>query len=158
MRQAVTILFAAVLALGLRPALAQQSPAAATMPPGTQNPALSRPQMVSPLIPGTQPNAPQPADSQPGTPGDQATPNAPAGPVGLCECLVNHDPNVATLDKTIMHRSCSANVGACEAMCNTQKDYSFIPDATLSCPGQPQEQNGHIVMNFTPAVRLLSRR
>jgi hypothetical protein len=163
MRPVVTIVLAATLALGLHPALAQQSPGAATMPPGTQNPALAQPQMASPLIPGTRTNAAQPSGTppSPGAAPGTAAPSAdttPTGAAGLCQCLISQGPNVPPLDQTKLHLSCSASVGACQAACNTDKSFAFIPEAAFSCPGQPQEQNGHIVMNFTPVTRLLSRR
>ncbi|MFZ2004004.1 MAG: hypothetical protein WAV02_02885 [Stellaceae bacterium] len=178
MRQVVTLVLSAALALTLQPAFAQ-SPGAATMPPGTQNPALvQQPRLIPPpggplsppatqpsgYQPGPQPESaqpgPQPSNFQPGPTPDQPAPSALIGPGdtgGLCECLINHDPNLPPYDKTMIHRSCTSTVDACQAACNTGKYYSFVPHAVFSCPGQP-EPNGHIAMNFSPMSRLLSRR
>lgn len=161
MRPVVTFALAVALVLTLRPALAQQSPGAATMPAGTQNPALVQPQLVTPYRAGPQPGSPATGATQPGPTPNEPAPSALIGPDatgGLCECLINHDPNLPPYDKTKIHRSCSPSPGACQAACNTEKYYSFVPHAIFSCPGHPGEPGSHIAMNLRPAVRYLSRR
>ena len=151
----------AVLALLLHPAIAQtpgQMPAAAAMPPGTQNPALAQPPAAAPA-----PVRMSPTPVPPATPPTSQSPAAlivPGGAGGLCECLINHDaPGKKQFDKTRMHQTCLANVDACQAACNTDHYYSFVPHAVYTCPMQPGGPNtGHIAMNAAPAVRLLSRR
>ncbi len=178
MRRVVMLVLSAMLALALQPAFAQ-SPGAATMPPGTQNPALAQPRLIIPpggplsqpapqpnsTQPGPQPTGaqpgPQPSNFQPGPTPNQPAPSALIGPgdtQGLCECLIYQDPNLPPYDKTKIHRSCSPSPDSCQAACNSGKYFSFVPHAIFSCPGQPGEPNGHIAMNFSPALRLLSRR
>ena len=233
MRPVVTLLLSAALALTLQPAVAQ-SPGAATMPAGTQNPALAQPRLVpapgGPLSqaapqpggyrPGPQPSgdqpspqpsgyqpgpqptsapaAPQPGGFQPGPqpggfqpgpqpggyppapapqpssfqPGPQPggfqpgpTPDSPSAGVlavpggagGLCECLIGHDRSLAALDKTKMHQTCLGNVAACQAACQTDHAYSFVPHAVYTCPLQP-EKPGNVALNDQSAVRYLSHR
>lgn len=231
MRPVVTLVLSAALALTLQPAVAQ-SPGAATMPPGTQNPALVQPRLVpapgGPLAPtapqpsgyqpgpqpgsyqpgpqpsgyqpgpqpssyqpgpqptsapaapqpggvqpgpqpGGYPPAPQPSSFQPGPPpgGYQPGPtpdspsagtlDVPGGAAGLCECLINHDPSLSVFDKTKMHQSCLGSVAACQAACQTDHYYSFVPRAIYTCPLRP-EKPGNLALNVQPAVRYLSRR
>lgn len=190
MRPVVTLSLSALLALTLRPALAQ-SPGAATMPPGTQNPALVQPQLVQPpggplsqvapqpsgytsgpqpstaqpsgYTPGPQPSGyqpgPQPSGFQPGPTPSNPAPSAligPDGAGGLCECLINHDPNISPFDKTKMHLGCKDSPDACRAACQTDRYFSFVPHAVFSCPGPGGPATGHIALNTRPAVRLLS--
>jgi hypothetical protein len=147
---------AATLTLLAQPALAQ-TPGASSMPAGTQNPALAQPQLVAPapvqLAPPPRPAAPPP--STPTSPGALIVPGA-AG--GLCECLVDHDPSHPVYDKTRMHQRCLGSADACQAACNTERFYSFIPHATYTCPGNPGDATGHIAMNMRPALRLLGGR
>jgi hypothetical protein len=146
---------AATLALLAPPALAQ-APGANSMPAGTQNPALAHPQPVAPapvqLAPPSPPVAPPNAPTSPGAL------IVPGGAGGLCECLVDHDPSHPTWDKTRMHQRCLGSVDACQAACNTEQFYSFIPHATYTCPGNPGEPTGHIAMNMRPALRLRAGR
>jgi hypothetical protein len=148
---------AVVLALALQPAFAQP-PSAVTLPPGAQNPALAQPQMVSPLLPQQQQQPAAPQSGQTSNPPASSALTSPDGAGGLCECLINHDPNLPPYDKTKIHRSCTESPGACQAACNTEKYYSFVPHAVFSCPVQPGEPGAHVAMNLTRAVRLLSRR
>ena len=183
MRPVVTLFVSAVLALTLQPAVAQ-SPGASTMPPGTQNPALVQPRLVQPpggplpqsapqpgayqpgpqpsgYQPGPQPSAAQPGGFQPGPTPNNPAPSAligPDGAGGLCECLINHDPNVPAFDKTKMHQSCLGSPEACQATCQTDHYYSFVPHAIYTCPGPNGPMTGHIALNMRSAVRLLSRR
>jgi hypothetical protein len=128
----------------------------APMPPGTQNPALAQPQLVAPppvqLVPPSEPAAPP---SAPLSPGALIT---PGGAGGLCECLVDHDPSHPTYDKTRMTQHCLVSVDACQAACNTEQFYSFIPHATYTCPINPGDASGHIAMNMRPTFRLLGAR
>jgi len=137
------------------PALAQ-TPRTSTMPPGTQNPALVQPQAVAPApIQLAPPSPPIAAPGSPSSPGLSVVPGT-AG--GLCECLIDHDPSHPTWDKTRMHQRCLGSVDACQAACNTERFYSFIPHATFTCPGNPGEASGHIAMNLRPALLRLSAR
>lgn len=198
MHPMVSVVLSAALVLTLQPAFAQ-SPGAATMPPGAQNPALTEPHLVRPpqtlpsYQPGPQPGGyqpgPQPTSAQPGaqpsgyTPGPQPngvqptnvqpdgsqpgpTPNNPApsaliGPDdtgGLCQCLIHHEPNLPAFDETKMQQSCLGSLEACQAACQTDHDYSFVPHAIYTCPGPSGPMTGHIAMNTRPVLRLLSRR
>lgn len=171
MRSVVTLVLTAAVALSLRPAVAQ-SPGAATMPPGTQNPAFVQPQLVPPPGGPLSPSPPQPGGlepaSQPGGLPPASTPNQPApsalitpdsaGAGGLCECLINHDSKLTVFDKTKMHQSCLGSVEACRAACATDHYYSFVPHAVYTCPGPSGPAAGHIAMNMRPAMRLLSSR
>lgn len=184
MHPMVTVVLSAALALTLQPAFAQ-SPGAATMPPGTQNPALAEPHLVQPprnlppYQPGPQPSGyqpgpqptnaqptPQPASVQPDGSQPGPTPNNPApsaviGPDdtgGLCQCLIHHEPNLPAVDETKMQQSCLGSLEACQAACQTDHDYSFVPHAAYTCPGPSGPMTGHIAMNTRPALRLLSRR
>jgi hypothetical protein len=160
------------------PALTQQPrlippPGGPLSPPATQPSGAQTEPHAKGYVPGPQPSGfqpgpqpsggqpgPQPSSFQPGPTPNQPAPSALIGPDntgGLCECLINHDPNLPAYDKTMIHRSCTATLDACQSACNTGKYYSFIPHATFSCPGQP-EPSGHIAMNFSPVSRLLSRR
>jgi hypothetical protein len=156
MGRGLILALAATLALLAQPALAQ-TPAARSMPAGTQNPALAQPQLVAPapvqLVPPSPPITPPP--SAPTSPGALIV---PGGAGGLCECLIDHDPSHPTWDKTRMQQRCLASADACQAVCNTERFYSFIPHATYTCPGNPGDATGHIAMNMQPAMRLLSRR
>ena len=153
---------AVMVASALQPALAQ-TPSRGAMPAGTQNPAVAQPQLVAPPPPArlSTPPAPQP-QPQPLAPSAAAGPQTPGsmiipgGAGGLCECLVNHDPTLTVFDKTKMHQSCMANVDACQAACNTQHFFSWVPHAVYTCPARPGE--GQVAMNTLPASRLLGRR
>lgn len=79
----------------------------------------------------------------------------PGGAGGFCECLINHDAGLSVFDKTKMHQACLANVEACQAVCNTQRFFSFIPNAVYTCPGR-RDEPGHVAMNTRPAARLLT--
>jgi hypothetical protein len=105
------------------------------------------------LVPPSAPIAPPP--NAPTSPGALVV---PGGAGGLCECLVDHDPSHPTWDKTRMHQRCLGSVDACQAACNTERFYSFIPHATYTCPGNPGDVTGHIAMNLRPALRLLGSR
>jgi hypothetical protein len=100
---------------------------------------------------GPQPGGPQPDQSP-------ASMIVPGGAGGLCECLINHDPSIPVLDKTRIHRSCLASVDACQAACNTDHYYSFVPHAVFTCPGRPDQETGHIALNTRSAVRRLGER
>ena len=155
------------------PLLSQPAPQPNGYQPGPQPSGYQAEPHAKGFVPGPQPNSgqpgPQPASAQPGPqpngfqPGptpNQPAPSALIGPDnagGLCECLIDHDPNLPNYDKTKIRRSCSPSPDACQSACNTGKYYSFVPHAVFSCPGQP-EPNGHIAMNFSPAWRLLGRR
>jgi hypothetical protein len=147
---------AAMLVFVAQPLLAQ-SPGARSMPAGTQNPALAQPQLVAPapvqLVPPSPPIAPPPS-----APTSSGAMIIPGGAGGLCECLIDHDPSHPTWDKTRMQQRCLASADACQAACNTERFYSFIPHATYTCPGSPGEATGHIAMNMQPTLRLLARR
>jgi hypothetical protein len=145
----------ATLALLTAPALAQ-TPGANSMPAGTQNPALAQPQLVAPAPAQLAP--PSPAVAPPSAPTSPSALITPGGAGGLCECLVDHDPSHPTWDKTRMHQRCLGSVDACQAACNTEQFYSFIPHATYTCPVNPGEATGHIAMNMQPALRLLTGR
>lgn len=152
-------LFGVVFMLMLPSAFAQ-APSAGALPPGAQNPALVQPQLAAP------PSAPSATAAQPVVQpppaSDSTSPSAlivPGGAGGLCECLINHDaPGQRQFDKTRMHQSCLANVDACQAACNTDHYYSFVPHANYTCPARPDQGTGHIAMNALPAMRLLGRR
>jgi len=163
MRAVVTLVLSTVLVLALEPAFAQstaQSPGAATMPPGAQNPAVVQPTMIPPaqLTPQPAPAqpAPPPAPAQtPESPTALITPDTAAG--GLCECLINHDPHLPVYDKTKMHQRCLGSPEACQAECQTDRYFSFVPHAIYTCPGPTPPETGHIAMNSRPPL-LLSRR
>jgi hypothetical protein len=148
----------AILALLPQPGFAQ-TPGASSRPAGTQNPAVVQPQLVTPAPVQLAPPAP-PIAVPPGGP----TPNShgalvvPGGAGGLCECLIDHDPAHPTWDKTRMHQRCLGSVDACQAACNTERFYSFVPHATYTCPSNPGEAGGHIAMNMQPVLRRLSAR
>jgi hypothetical protein len=61
-------------------------------------------------------------------------------------------------DKTKMHQTCLGSPEACQAACQTDHYYSFVPHAIYTCPGPSGPATGHIAMNTRPVVRLLSRR
>lgn len=152
---------AALLALAVAPAGAQ-TPSGA-MPPGTQNPATAQPQLVAPATPQlTQPTPPAGPPPQPAAPGGMTPPSAliiPGGAGGLCECLINHDPNLPPFDKTKMHQVCLGSVEACQSACNTQRYYSFVPHAIFTCPAGPGEPGaGHIASGPRSPLRLASTR
>jgi hypothetical protein len=165
MRLVVTVILSAALVFALRPTLAQ-SPGAATMPPGTQNPALVQPQMTPPvrLMPQSQPIVIPPAGApQPGSAPTPSLPSALIAPdstdsTGLCECLVNHGTKTSVLDKSKMHRHCVSSPEACQQECQTDRYFSFVPHATGTCPSPPGPAAGHIAMNDRPALLLSSRR
>jgi hypothetical protein len=146
---------AATLTLLAQPVLAQ-TPSANPMPPGTQNPALAQPQLVAP--PPAQLGSPPRSAAPPSGPTSPGALIVPGGAGGLCECLVDHDPSHPTYDKTKLLQRCLVSVDACQAACNTDHYYSFVPNATYTCPGNPGEASGHIAMNTRPALRLLSAR
>jgi hypothetical protein len=150
-----TFVLAAALTL-LALSASAQTPNANPMPPGTQNPALVQPQLVAPppaqLVPPPQLGGPS------RSPTSSGALTVPGGAGGLCECLVDHDPSHPTYDKTRLLQRCLVSVDACQAACNSERFYSFIPHATYSCPGNPGEASGHIAMNMRPAPRLLSAR
>jgi len=174
-------LAAVVLAFAVAPGSAQ-SPGSETMPAGTQNPALGQPQLVTPLRPGPQPGGtpatpqpqlaqpyqpgPQPGGAQPGPTPPGPTPNEPAasaligpdGTGGLCECLISHDPSLSLFDKARMHQSCLASVDACQAACNTQRYFSFVPHAIYTCPGRSIERNSVAANTQGAGRRLLAQR
>jgi len=174
----------AVLAVAVVPAAAQ-SPGSGTMPAGAQNPAqnpaLVQPQLVTPLRLGPQPGTaatpqpqlaqpyqpgPQPGGAQPGPTPPGPTPNEPAasaligpdGTGGLCECLISHDPSLSLFDKARMHQSCLASVDACQAACNTQRYFSFVPHAIYTCPGRSIERNSVAANTKGAGRRLLAQR
>jgi hypothetical protein len=158
MRPVCSFAFAAIVALALHPANAQTP--SSSMPAGTQNPALAQPQLVAPPPVRLMQPAPQPGGPQPGGPTPDS-PNAgvlitPGGAGGLCECLNSHNLSASVFDKTKMHQVCLGSVDACQAACNTQYLFSFVPHAIYTCPGRPEE--GHVAMNAQPSVRLLSAR
>jgi hypothetical protein len=149
-------ILAAVLALAVQPAFAQAP--ITPMPPGAQNPAVAQPRLVAPppmlTQPGPQPTA-QPAGPQPGSPSALIV---PGGAGGLCECLNSHNLSAAAFDKTHLHQSCLGSVDACQAACNTQYLFSFVPHAPFTCPGRPGEELGKVAVNARPSVLLLSQR
>ena len=146
---------AAMLSLLVQPALAQ-TPGASSRPAGTQNPALAQPQPIAPApVQLAPPSPPLASPSAPISPGALIV---PGGAGGLCECLMDHDPAHPTWDQTRMHQRCLASVDACQAACNTERFYSFVPHATYTCPGSPGNATGHIAMNTQPALRLLASR
>ena len=159
MKLTVKLAAGMILALTLRPALAQM-PGTSTVPAGTQNPALAQPRLNPP--PAGQPTQPAPEQPAAAPQRDAASRGSmiiPGGAAGLCECLVNHDPAVPVLDITKMHQTCLASVDACQAACNTDHYYSFVPHAVNTCPTRPgEETGGHIAMNTRATIWLLSRR
>ncbi|HTW51939.1 MAG TPA: hypothetical protein VME45_08610 [Stellaceae bacterium] len=163
MRPMVTFVMSAALALTLQPAFAQ-SPSASTMPPGTQNPAIAQPHLVTPpggpvASPTTsaQPEAPPAATPEQPASSASVTPDA-TGAGGLCQCLTNQGPKVPPLDQTQMHQSCRVSVEACQTECQTDHYYSWVPHAVFTCPGPSTPAPGHIAMSRRPAMLLLSRR
>jgi hypothetical protein len=151
-----------VLALGpaLRPALAQ-SPGASMMPIGAQNPAVTQPPPIAPRTPVVLPPSTTVVPQEPAPPPANQSPASmiiPGGAAGLCECLINHDPSAPAFDKTKMHQSCLASVDACQAACNSDHYYTFVPHAAFTCPAHPTPETGHIALNARSAVRPLSER
>jgi hypothetical protein len=147
---------AAVGMLALQPAFAQSS--GGTMPAGTQNPAVAQPRLIAPpeLISRPSPQ-PAPAGPQPDAPSPSSM-TLPGGAGGLCECLINHDPGAPAFDKSKMHQACLVSVDACQAVCNSPRVFSFVPQAVYSCPGRPDESSRPVAANERNPVRLATSR
>ena len=159
MRAVFGLAAAAMVTLALHPALAQTP--AISIPPCAQTPARAQPPLVAPapvqlVPPALQPAAPQPGGPTPDSP-SAGLPIIPGGAGGLCVCLVSHNLSASVFDKTKMHQTCLSSADACQAACNTQYLFSFVPHSTFTCPGRPEE-TGHVAMNTSPTVRLLSAR
>jgi hypothetical protein len=123
--------------------------------------AAPQPQLAQPYQPGPQPGAAQPGPTQPGPTPNEPAPSAlisPDGTGGLCECLISHDPSLSVFDKSRMHQSCLASVDACQAACNTQRYFSFVPHAIFTCPGRSIERNSVAANTNTAGRRLLAQR
>jgi hypothetical protein len=163
MRPVFTFALTALAVLALQPAFAQTP---STMPPGTQNPALAQPRLVAPPVQLVQPPRPGPqplpAGPQPGSPQpDASSPSAlitPGGAGGLCECLNSHALSASIFDKTRLHQRCLTSAEACQAACNTQYLFSFVPHSIFTCPVRPGEEVGHVAMNTRPSARQLGAR